>query len=186
MLLLLTCGFFSLQAQDSSQRIDYKTPRRYKDLTDPGPAVTEKKDVTCYPSVGMRRAFDRKDDIYMRFNFQSISKEAGDKVRQVMPDFDENANYLGNEECKRQREAGWKPWIDGKIVRKMNADSAFCFSVPSADFEPYEGKYENRLVVVIHKKDRADITIEYFYHSKRERRVRRQIGRLDAVLKFLL
>jgi hypothetical protein len=162
----------------------YKPARRYKDLPEIGPLVTEKREVTCYPSGCMHRAYDKRDDIMIRFNFLAITREAGDKIREVMPDFDENKNYLGNDSCLAQREAGWLPLLTAKQIKKMNADSAFCFLVPAADFEPYAGKYEGRIVVVLHKKDRGDITMEYFYHAAHLRRVQRQIKRVGEMMRY--
>ena len=164
--------------------LNYTRGRRYQDLPDVGPFVTEKREVTCYPSSAMHRAYDKRDDVMMLVNFQAISKEAGDKVRALMPDFDENKNYLGNEDCRGQREAGWMVLLTQKDMRRTNADSVFCFAVPSDNFEPYAGKYECRIVVVMHKQDRGDVTVEYFYHRKREGRVKKQIAKIGEVLKF--
>ena len=162
----------------------YKPARRFTDLPDTGPLVTEKKEVTCYPSGCMHRAYDRRDDILVRFNFLAITKEAGDKIRAFMPDFDENKNYLGNDSCRVQRESGWLVLLTPKEMKKINADSVFCFQVPAADFEPYNGKYAGRIVVVLHKKDRGDITVEYFYHAEHLRRVQRQIRKMERMIKY--
>jgi|GEM_PF-4212357 len=173
-----------LSVSVASLGLVYRPARRFKDLPDLGPLVTEKKEVTCYPSGCMHRAYDKRDDIYILFSFLAITRESGDKIREVMPDYDENKNYLGNDACLAQREAGWMSLLTAKEVKKMNADSAICFRVPAADFEPYAGKYEGRIVVVLHKKDRGDITLEYFYHAAHLRRVQRQIKKMGDMIRY--
>lgn len=160
-------------------KVDYKVPKGYKKIF-----IAQNAHIGTILLSGSRHQLDnQKDSIFMYFSFDRIDTAEAyiSKMKRFGFGWDMNKNYLQTQSdtvkfpIKRNSTSFTK--------NKYNADVSGFYELPLKKL--YKERYSKCKVAFIHKENRADITLYFFYNPNKAATVSKHMAKVLRNIKFV-
>lgn len=123
-----------------------------------------------------------KADIIVGISFQHLAPPS-DFVKRLAPNYDPNKNYLHYTELRADTTKEKVVFYSKEYCRKkFNADVGAKFCMTSN--RSFRGKYPYCKVVILHKENRSDIMLLYFYTDESRKELDRIIKQTAGMLRY--
>ena len=169
----------NFKADLSRLKIQYLPPRGYKSLYKSYSASTG----TFLLSASRHQLQAQKDSVFIYFAIIDIdtSQALSNRLKKFGFNVDVNRNYI-----QGVADTLMYPIFQDPMqlsISKYNADRSGTYDVQLK--LPYKRQYSNCKVMYIHKENRADILIYYFFNSESASKLSKHIKRISQRIRFL-
>ncbi|MBB6130584.1 hypothetical protein [Mucilaginibacter lappiensis] len=125
----------------------------------------------------------KKDDIMICFAVANYKLFNEVRIRKYSPNYSKNDEYKNRIKSKIDSSRySFTPYKREFTHKVFNADTAGIYDFVPQD--PYRNRYPLTKIVTIHKQDRADIEVFYFYNEKSKNRINKYIADTQGMIQF--
>jgi len=126
------------------------------------------------------------DSIIINFTILDLSHVNDSLKQRISPSntFSKNLDFLQSTQTEADvKENKLEFYADAESKKVFNADNALSFKLRNSN--PYKNRYPYCQVILLHKKDRADIWVYYWYNYSSKPKLESTIRQTKGILKFV-